>query len=81
MIETTQTRSLFGPPRSLFAIKKRGPLFWAIFWHPKVAGGRSLFPTKRDVPFAQVPIFDAVKLTPPPNAKARGSHRCETRGS
>ena len=32
VIDTTKTRSLFGPPtRSLFGTQKRGPLFWAIF--------------------------------------------------
>ena len=60
VIDTTKTRSLFGPPRSLFGIKKREPLLWAIFWLPKVAEGRPLFSTKRNVPFCPRPYFSTL---------------------
>ena len=57
VIDTTKTRSLFGPPRSLFGTKKRGPLFWAIFWLPKVKKAGPFFLQIGRSLFAQVPIF------------------------
>ena len=57
VIDTTKTRSLFGPPRSLFGTKKRGPLFWAIFWLPKVKKAGPFFLQIGRSLFAQVPIL------------------------
>ena len=57
VINTTKTRSLFGPPRSLFGTQKRGPLFWAIFWLLKVKKAGPFFLQIGRSLFAQVPIF------------------------
>ena len=57
MIDTTKTRPLFGPPRPLFDTKKRGQLFWAIFWLPKVKKAGPFFLQIGRSLFAQVPIF------------------------
>ena len=63
VIDTTKTRSLFGPPRSLFGTKKRGPLFWAIFWLPKVKKAGPFFLQIGRSLFAQVPILGHVRST------------------
>jgi hypothetical protein len=62
VIDTTQTRSLFGPPMSLVGIKKRVPLFWIIFWPPQ--GGRRQVPFsyKRGHPFFPRSLFSAMCL-------------------
>ena len=62
VIDTTKTRSLFGPPRSLFDTKKRGQLFWAIFWLPKVKKAGPFFLQIGRSLFAQVPIFGPVPI-------------------
>ena len=62
MIDTTKTRPLFGPPRPLFDTKKRGQLFWAIFWLPKVKKAGPFFLQIGRSLFAQVPIFGPAVL-------------------
>jgi hypothetical protein len=82
VIDTTKTRSLFGPPRSLFGAQKRGPLFWAIFWLPKVKKAGPFFLQIGRSLFAQVPIFGHVLVMQAhQSADSQGLRHADDNGS
>ena len=62
MIDATQTRSLFGPPRSLFGILKKGVAilaFWAVFLAPQGGRRQVAFAYKKGRPFLPMSLFRA----------------------